>query len=71
MIGGRQTRTFGDGWEHIVKIERLGDPEPGVAYQPGDEVAVDQSVSGAMTMTSMAGAPSMTARIAKASATSV
>ena len=41
------------------------------AYQPGDEVAVDQSVSGAMTMTSMAGAPSMTARIENASATSV
>jgi hypothetical protein len=40
-------------------------------YQPGDEVAVDQSVSGAMTMTSIAGAPSMTARIANASATSV
>lgn len=23
---------FGDAWEHTVKIERLGDPEPGVAY---------------------------------------
>ena len=23
---------FGDGWEHTIKIERLGDPEPGVAY---------------------------------------
>lgn len=25
--------TFGDGWEPIIKIERLGDPEPGVAYR--------------------------------------
>jgi len=23
---------FGDGWEHTIKIERLGDPEPGVVY---------------------------------------
>lgn len=23
---------FGDGWEHTVKIERLADPVPGVAY---------------------------------------
>src|SRR5271166_2834784 len=23
---------FGDGWEHTVKIERLFDPEPGIAY---------------------------------------
>jgi hypothetical protein len=23
---------FGDGWEHTIKIERLCDPEPGVAY---------------------------------------
>ncbi len=23
---------FGDGWEHKVKIERIGEPEPGVAY---------------------------------------
>jgi len=23
---------FGDGWEHTIKIERLGDPTPGVAY---------------------------------------
>ncbi|MGZ9106385.1 MAG: IS1096 element passenger TnpR family protein, partial [Rhodoplanes sp.] len=23
---------FGDGWEHTIKIERLGDPEPGVTY---------------------------------------
>ena len=41
------------------------------AYQPGDEVAVDQRVSGWMTVTSMAGAPSMTAKIAMANAASV
>lgn len=23
---------FGDGWEHTIKIERLGDPEPGAIY---------------------------------------
>ena len=23
---------FGDGWEHTVKIERVGDPAPGIAY---------------------------------------
>jgi Plasmid pRiA4b ORF-3-like protein len=23
---------FGDGWEHTIKVERLIDPEPGVAY---------------------------------------
>jgi hypothetical protein len=23
---------FGDGWEHTIKVERLGDPEPGVLY---------------------------------------
>jgi len=23
---------FGDGWEHTIKIERMTDPEPGVAY---------------------------------------
>jgi hypothetical protein len=23
---------FGDGWEHKVRIERIGEPEPGVAY---------------------------------------
>jgi hypothetical protein len=23
---------FGDGWEHTVKVERITDPEPGVAY---------------------------------------
>jgi hypothetical protein len=23
---------FGDGWEHTIKIERLTEPEPGVAY---------------------------------------
>ena len=23
---------FGDGWEHTVKIERVGDPAPGLAY---------------------------------------
>lgn len=23
---------FGDGWEHTVKVERVGDPAPGVAY---------------------------------------
>ena len=34
-VGTRTLRyiyDFGDGWEHTVKIERLGDPEPGVAY---------------------------------------
>ena len=23
---------FGDGWQHTIKVERLGDPEPGVLY---------------------------------------
>ena len=23
---------FGDGWEHTIKIERMTEPEPGVAY---------------------------------------
>jgi hypothetical protein len=23
---------FGDGWEHTLKIERVGDPAPGLAY---------------------------------------
>jgi hypothetical protein len=23
---------FGDGWEHTVKVERIGDPAPGLAY---------------------------------------
>jgi Plasmid pRiA4b ORF-3-like protein len=23
---------FGDGWEHKIRIERIGEPEPGVAY---------------------------------------
>jgi hypothetical protein len=23
---------FGDGWEHTIKVERLIDPAPGVAY---------------------------------------
>ncbi len=34
-VGTRTLRyiyDFGDGWEHTIKIERLGDPEPGVAY---------------------------------------
>ena len=39
-------------------------------YQPGDEVALDQCVSGAMMMTGIDGVPSMTARMASANATS-
>lgn len=23
---------FGDGWEHSIRLERLGDPQPGIAY---------------------------------------
>ena len=28
----RYVYDFGDGWEHTIKIERLGDPEPGITY---------------------------------------
>src|SRR5213083_2017316 len=28
----RYVYDFGDGWEHTIKIERLTDPVPGVAY---------------------------------------
>jgi hypothetical protein len=34
-VGARKLKyiyDFGDGWEHTVKVERLFDPEPGVAY---------------------------------------
>ena len=23
---------FGDGWEHLLKVEKIGDPEPGIEY---------------------------------------
>ncbi|WP_426437877.1 plasmid pRiA4b ORF-3 family protein [Bradyrhizobium genosp. P] len=30
---------FGDGWEHVIKVERLADPEPGALYPCLIEVA--------------------------------